>query len=131
MKQHIGNELDLMLNAKKPLSMFYYCKALDDRDLLPIDEFAPYVDSGEILMEEYDPPMPAGSDPNYQVTFVFYALAAEAWRVPAIKIAVTAQNENYKRPDEGIDRIIGMLLGYPKSEIDSWIQSGLDAGAYK
>lgn len=131
MREHAGKELDLMLAAKKPLAMFYYCRALEDRDLLPIDEFAPYVEDGKILMQEYDPPMPPGSDPRYQITFVFYALPTEAWRIPAIKIAVTAQNENYKRPDEGIDRIIGMLLGYPKHEIDSWIRSGLDAGAYK
>ncbi|WFU13406.1 hypothetical protein QA646_29855 (plasmid) [Rhizobium sp. CB3090] len=131
MEEHTGNELNLMLEAKKPLAMFYFCRAMDDKDILPIDDFAPHVENGRIMMEEFDAPVPVGSDSKYQITYVLYALAAEAWRIPAMKIALTAQNENLRKPDEGIDRIIGMLLGYPKDAIDSWIQSGVDKGAYR
>jgi hypothetical protein len=131
MEEHTGNDLTHMLEAKKPLAMFYFCQAMDDRDVLPVDDFAPYVKNGRILMEEFDPPLPLGTDPTYQITYVLYALAAEAWRIPAMKIALTAQSENFRKPDLGIDRIIGMLLGYPKQAIDSWIQSGIDKGAYQ
>ena len=131
LEQHAGNELKLMLEAVKPLAMFYYCRAFNDKDLVPIADFAPHVAEGLIVMEEFDPPMPSGTKATYQTTFVLYPLAAEAWRIPAMKIALTAQNENLRSPDEGIDRIIGMLLGYPKAEIDAWIQSGSESGTYK
>lgn len=131
MVPHVGNELKLMLKQQKPLAMFYYCKAMDDKDILPIDEFLPHVQDGKILMEEFDAPIPVGGDPRYVITYVLYALPQEDWRIPAMKIALTAQSENFHSPDEGIDRIIGLLLGYPKRDIDSWTKANVDKGIYE
>jgi len=127
---HTGNELKLMLNGEKPLSMFYYCKAVGDKEMLPIDDFSPYVQEGRIVMEEFDAPLPSDADPKYRLTYVLYALVHEKWRISAMTVALTAQSDNIQKPDEGIDRIIGLLLGYPKPEIEAWIRSGVDKGVY-
>ncbi|WP_234825397.1 hypothetical protein [Agrobacterium pusense] len=65
--------------------------------------------------------------PRFSVTYIFYSLPDEAWRIPALKTALVAQQDNIQRPDEGIDRIIGLLLGYSKEEIDQWVRKGLDS----
>ncbi|KAA3523468.1 hypothetical protein DXM29_20395 [Agrobacterium tumefaciens] len=122
MKKHIGNELKLMREGKKPLSMFYYMELTGDKDFVPLDDFKPYVEKGAIVMEEFVLLNP--HDPQHSITYVLYALPKETWRIPALKTALMAQRDNFRRPDEGIDRIIGMLLGYPKKDIDNWIKKG-------
>lgn len=94
-------------------------------DLIPVDNFQPYVDEGSILMEEFTLLNP--EHPRFSVTYIFYSLPDEAWRIPALKTALVAQQDNIQRPDEGIDRIIGLLLGYSKEEIDQWVRKGLDS----
>ena len=123
MKEIIGHELRLMREGKKPLSMFYYIESVGDKDLIPVDNFQPYVDEGSILMEEFTLLNP--EHPRFSVTYIFYSLPEEAWRIPALKTALVAQQDNIQRPDEGIDRIIGLLLGYSKEEIDQWVRKGL------
>jgi hypothetical protein len=130
MEERAINELDLMINSEKPLSMFYYSKALNNKHLVPIDAFSPYVKEGRIIQEEFVPPLPPGSVAKYAITYVLYALSEERWRIPAMKIALTAQSENLQSPDEGIDRIIGMLLGYAKADIDAWVAAHIESGAY-
>lgn len=123
MKEIIGNELRLMRERKKPLSMFYYIESVGDRDLIPIDDFQPYVKEGLIIMEEFT--LPNHQHARFSVTYIFYSLPEESWRIPALKTALVAQRDNIQRPDEGIDRIIGLLLGYSKEEIDQWVKRGL------
>ncbi|MCJ2873108.1 hypothetical protein DBL06_12350 [Agrobacterium pusense] len=105
--------------------MFYYIESVGDKDLIPVDNFQPYVDEGSILMEEFTLLNP--EHPRFSVTYIFYSLPDEAWRIPALKTALVAQQDNIQRPDEGIDRIIGLLLGYSKEEIDQWVRKGLDS----
>lgn len=129
MDNHVGSELRLMLEGKKPLAMFYYNKGVGDRDIVPTDAFLPHVESGRFKMEEFD--VEGDSDsPLSTITYVLFAVAGEAWRIPAMKIALTAQRDNFHRPDEGIDRIIGMLLGYSKQSIDEYALRGIQAAVY-
>ncbi len=129
MDNHVGNELPLMLEGKKPLAMFYYSKAVGDRDIVPTQAFLPHVQSGLIKMEEFDVE-DASDNALSTITYVLYAAAGEEWRIPAMKIALAAQRDNFHRPDEGIDRIIGMLLGYSKQSIDAFALRGIQAAVY-
>lgn len=129
MYDHAGNELRLMLEGEKPLSMFYYCKALSDRDILPIEDFSPYVESGMMRMEEFDVENETGTY-CAAITYLLYARRGEEWRIPAMKVALTAQQDNLHSPDEGIDRVIGMLLGYPRKSIDQFVKEGILSKTY-
>ncbi|MBP2506773.1 hypothetical protein J2855_000379 [Agrobacterium tumefaciens] len=124
MREIIGNEFRLMREGKKPLSMFYYIESEGDKDLIPVDDFKPFVEDGSILMEEFI--LPNHQHPRFSVTYILYSLREEAWRIPALKTALIAQQDNIQRPDEGIDRIIGLLLGYSKEEIDQWVKKGIE-----
>jgi hypothetical protein len=128
--KHAGNELELMLARQKPLAMFYYRKSATE-SVTAQKDFQPLVEDGQVVADEFDAPVPDGGDPRYRLTYVLYALPDEVWRIPAMKVALTAQSENFHKPDEGIDRIIGLLLGYPKNEIDSWVMEGIKNGSYK
>ena len=47
-----------------------------------------------------------------------------------MELALAAQRDNRHSPDEGIDRIIGMLLGYSKESIDEFVRQGILAKTY-
>lgn len=128
-EDHTGNELRLMLEGKKPLSMFYYSKALGDRDILPIYDFSLHVECGLMTMEEFDIENAMGSC-DAAITYLLYAARGEEWRIPAMRIALIGQQDNFHSPDEGIDRIIGMLLGYPRQGIDEFARRGILAKSY-
>ena len=126
---HTGNDRRLWLERKKPLSMFYYSKANDDKGVLPIEDFLPHVEDGSMTMEEFDIGFPSSS--GYAViTYVLYAARGEEWRIPAMELVLAAQRDNLHSPDEGIDRIIGMLLGYSKESIDEFVRQGILAKTY-
>lgn len=122
MKNHTGQELELMLQNKKPLSMFYYSPEMEDKNLLPIAEFEPYVSEGVFIQDSisfqlaYDQRI----GKHLTVNYIFYALAGERWRIEAMKIVLSAMM-NMGRADEGIDRITGALLGYTDEEIENYI----------
>ena len=81
-----------------------------------------------MVMEEFE--LQAGNNEMSVISYLLYALPGERWRISAIKVALTAQRDNFHSPDEGIDRIIGILLGYPKESIDSYVCDGISAGTY-
>ena len=53
------------------------------------------------------------------VKYVFYAIRAEAWRIPAM-VLVMNQQLKVRMPNEAVDRITGALLGYTDEEIDAY-----------
>ena len=122
MTNHTGNELKLMLQKTKPLSMFYDDADAEDDCIIPSQEFDRYVERGMFLKAEqvfelaYDP----RASRHQRVRYVLYCLKGEEWRINAMWLALKARMA-VKGYDEGIDRIIGSLLGYTDDEINRYI----------
>ena len=123
---HTGRELDLMLEGKKPLAMFYAeVGEFPDEELVPEDKFASFVDSGRFVRgettEEGQHHPKLGS--NVRVKYVFFALRAEAWRIEAMKLL---RRESGKSGwSETCERMEGSLLGYTDEENDAHIERAL------
>jgi len=77
------------------------------------------VRDGQFIRQEhcldgaYDPRLKR----NVRVRYVFFALAEQAWRVPAM---ILVMSTNVSRPNEALDRIEGALLGYTDDEIEAY-----------
>jgi hypothetical protein len=120
---HTGRELRLMLDRRKPLSVFSdaYTSAVDYR-VFPEDVFEPYVASGLIVRREYVElrhrrPLPK---PLKGVRFLLYALVGEDWRIDEYismwnAAAVAGWNEDFERRQ-------GRLLGYADWETDAFLR---------
>jgi hypothetical protein len=118
---HTGRELELMLAGKKPLAMFYAeIGELPHEELIPEEQFAPYVNSGDFARGEtiqelaYHPVWKR----NVKVKYVFYALKNEAWRIPAMILVLNTRLKT-QAPDVTSERLVGALLGYSEAEIDA------------
>ena len=128
---HTGRELELMLAGKKPLAMFYADLGwLPDERVIPEKRFARYVKTGEFVRSEkviLGPYHPVWKR-DIRTKFVFYALRDEAWRIPAMILAIHVQ-EKVQMPNEAMDRITGALLGYTDEEVDAycvWYQRNVE-----
>ena len=110
-----------MLEGKKPLAMFYAeISELPHEELVPESRFKPYLDSGRFVRGEttlelaYHPKLKR----NVRAKYVFFALKAEEWRVPAITL-VLQTGVKTRKYDETHERLISSLLGYTEAEIDA------------
>jgi hypothetical protein len=122
---HTGRELELMLAGKKPLAMFYADLGwLPDEEIIPEERFAPYVTTGEFVRSEivYEDGYHPVWQRDIRTKYVFFALNAEAWRIPAIILA-KAVRKKVQSPNEALDRIEGALLGYTDEEVDAYCAS--------
>ena len=122
---HTGRELDLMLAGKKPLAMFYEdIGFLPNEDIIPEERFLPFVEAGqfvrgeETIEGEFHPRLGR----RVQVRYVFFALASEAWRVPAMVLLLKARAQSQIFGSEGFERMECALLGYSKEETDAWCE---------
>ncbi len=128
---HTGRELELMLAQKKPLAWFTFS---EDFDAGLIEEhrlaFEPHVKAGDIVEccfgEEvaFDPRIGR----RLKMRTYLYALPGEEWRIPAMRLVLSA-NASLGRsgeagPNQAIDRIMGALLGYSEAEIEAYISVG-------
>ena len=84
MKNHTGKELQLMLERKKPLSMFYDDADVEvDESAIPEVAFGKFVELGQFNKAErvfelaYDPRIGR----NRRVRYVLYCLKGEEWRL--------------------------------------------------
>lgn len=119
---HVGKELEMMISGEKPLSMFYSAIMNElEYGYIPEDKFDKYVDNGLLVKGVFE--FRASSKPVVDVRYVMYALKDEAWRIPALKLALRVMNK-VGRADESVDRIIGDLLGYAEEEVDKYIEAG-------
>lgn len=122
---HEDRELELMLTGRKPLAMFSEIVSIDS-DVFPEVEFEPHVRSGRIVkresLEQIDGP-PSGPK-RVTLRRVLYALPEESWRIDAM-LLVCAVSANLRKWDEGIERIIGRLLGYEDHQIDAFVKKVL------
>ena len=108
-----------MLVGTKPLAMFY-----DDADappsqkIIPEKQFDKFVEREEFGKAErtfelaYDPRIGR----NRRVRYVLYCLRGEEWRLEAMFLALRTRMAMGKS-DEGIERIIGALLGYSNDDV--------------
>jgi hypothetical protein len=125
MNNHTGKELQLMLEGKKPLSMFYD-DADEERDerIIPELAFGQLVATGQFSKAErtfelaYDPRIGR----SRRIRYVLYCLKGQEWRLEAMFLVEKAVlNTPYY--DEGLDRMIGYLLGYTDDEVEAHIAS--------
>jgi hypothetical protein len=117
---HTGRELELMLDGRKPLAMFYAgVGELPNEDLVPEERFAPFVASGQFVRGEMteEGQHHAGVDRNVLVKYIFFAYKAEAWRIEAMKLLRRASGKSGW--SETCERIEGSLLGYTDEENDA------------
>ena len=119
---HEDRELELMLGGRKPLAMFTEISP-DETGLIPEAEFAPYVESGRLVVREVFEPLEGVSEDSGRqfVRRVLYALPGESWRIDAM-LLVCRVAANLRRWDEGLERVIGELLGYDKRQIDTFVE---------
>jgi hypothetical protein len=119
---HEGRELELMIAGTKPLSMFVE-PIPREFEAFPEAEFDALVSRNKLIkvvsMETVK--RPDGKDG--QVRRILYTLPDEEWR---IKSLLLVQNLYFSltpgwRPD--LDRVIGLLLGYERKDIESFLES--------
>lgn len=120
---HTNRELELMLSGRKPLAMFFdEISCLPHEEIIPEERFSPYVENGrfvrseEIFSAEFHPELGRKA----QIKYVFFALAEEAWRIPALALLLRVCYQMNSRHPEEIERIESSLLGYTQEEIDAW-----------
>ena len=114
---HTGCELELMLQAKKPLASF--CDTFEssfNEAIIPEQAFAPHVESGRFIKRVFV----VGELPN-QLRRVLYALPQEAWRIDAYLLMWNvAERSGW---NEALERMEGRLLGYEDWQCDFHIQN--------
>jgi hypothetical protein len=130
---HTGRELELMLAGAKPLAWFTFCVDYEhDRYLEHQAEFAPFVQSGQLIEEIYDEVWAFDPRIGRHLTTgtVLYALAGEEWRIPAMRLILSVNAaRSDSGPNEVVDRVIGRLLGYAEQEVEAYLAAGNYGGA--
>ena len=110
-------ELELMLAGTKPAAMFG--EAIQFRDIIPEEDFAPHVAAGRIIKREY---YWDDKESGHSFVEIYYALPGEEWRIDALhELNLVVQNK--LRPwtnDEEIST--GRLLGYTDDEINAFLE---------
>lgn len=120
---HTNRELELMLAGRKPLAMFYdEVSFLPHDEIIPESKFAPYVLAGSFVRGEqtYEREFNVGLGRNIKIQYVFFALAAHAWRIPALALLLEVRHRTGNWQSEELERMESMLLGYTDSEVDAW-----------
>lgn len=105
-----------MLAGRKPAAMFG--EAVQFRDILPEDDFAPHVEAGRIIKREYSWD---DRDSGHSFVEIYYALPGEEWRIDALhELHLVAWNKT-RAWTAADDRETGHLLGYTDAEIDAFL----------
>lgn len=120
---HTNRELELMLAGRKPLAMFYdEISCLPHEEIIPESRFAQHVSSGkfvrgeEVFLGDYHSVLKRIE----QIKYVFFALAEESWRIPALALLLRVRYQLRAFQSEEMERIESYLLGYTPEEIDAW-----------
>lgn len=104
-----------MLAGTKPAAMFG--EAVQFRDILPEDDFAPHVAAGRIVKREY-----YWSNADHSFVEIYYALPDEEWRIDRLHdlhLVVRNKLRPWTADDE---RETGRLLGYTEAEVDAFLK---------
>ncbi len=113
---HEGRELELMLASKKPLAMF--SEVLQVEFPWPDEEFAPYVEQGLIIKQEF---IDKTSDGLYDLRHLYYALPNEAWRIEKIHPLTLTSYGGWCEQAAADCAEIGRLLGYSEKDIQAFL----------
>ncbi len=119
---HTDRELELMLEGRKPLAMFYEeLSCLPDEEIIPENMFAPYVTNGKFIRREIviDGSFSSKLGRETQIKYVLFSQKEEEWRINAM-ILLKEQHEKTLEWNETCERIESALLGYTEDEIDAW-----------
>lgn len=124
---HDGKELDLMLSGQKPLSLFYDNPDNSLKRSVSAEEiFDRYVDSGVFTKGELT--LSGSIDPrtgrDAKIRFIIYAAKGDEWRIPAMILVLQTMQCTTIKPDEGLNRLIGSLLGYTDDQNNEYISKG-------
>jgi hypothetical protein len=117
---HTGRELSLMLSGTKPLAMFYAeISELPNEALIPEQAFAEHIRRGAFVRGEItlESGYSALLGRNAHIRYVFFALAAEAWRIPAMSLLRESFAKSKCPWNESLERFEGALLGYTDEEV--------------
>jgi len=119
---HTNRELELMLEGKKPLSIF--CEELSllpDEEFIPENKFSPYVITGDFIRDEIliKGPFSSKLGRDTQIKYVLFALKDEEWRINAMML-LKEQHSKALKWNETCERVESALLGYNEEEIDAW-----------
>jgi hypothetical protein len=112
-----------MLAGKKPLAMFCdEISVLPHEDIIPEGKFSPYLSNGLFVRgeETYTGEFHPGLNRRAQIKYVFFALAGEAWRIPAISLLLRVRYRMGSWHSEETERMESFLLGYTDEELDAW-----------
>jgi len=119
---HTNIELPLMLERKKPLSMFTEMYPTPDgSSTIPEHLFDPHVESSLFSKLEYYEPMPHLAPAYYAMRVVLYALCGEEWRLSAY--AMVRNLAAKVGWEDNLIRLEGTLLGYAEWQNDVYIES--------
>lgn len=120
---HEGKELELMLEGKKHLAIFY--DALIEgqsipEEIIPEKAFAPYVRKGLFTRTCKTVTLPKSSIPAFYVCFT---QAGEEWRAQAFFWMQQECLEGRRPYDDAYEYFIGRLLGYEEEDIRDFIEN--------
>ncbi|GAA5162967.1 hypothetical protein [Viridibacterium curvum] len=121
---HTNRELELMLAGKKPLAIFCDDLSVFPNDVIfPESQFLPHVISGRFVQDSIviEGDYIASLGRKAQLKCLFYALAGQAWRIPAMIQLIEIRNRTPAMwQSEGLERYESTLLGYTDEEVDAW-----------
>jgi hypothetical protein len=119
---HEGRELELMLRGAKPLSMFVDVEP-SEFELFPEQEFDSFVSKGKLVKRVQLEATSDRSGKDVTLRRILYALPHDEWRIDAFLLVQSVYDSLCPgwRPD--LDRVIGLLLGYDREDIEKFLQS--------
>lgn len=116
---HTGRELDLMLSGKKPLAAF--CAEVGElpwEELIPEEAFAPHVQSGRVLRQDFEVSSTTSAGGRVVLRYVLYALPGQEARFELMRALKLALHSGAGW-NETCERVEGALLGYSDEENDA------------
>jgi hypothetical protein len=118
---HEGRELELMKAGAKPLSMFVD-QVPPEYESFPEGDFDILVSEGKLVKRICMEMTKGPGGKDIRIRRILYALPEEEWRINALLLVQSLYDSLSPgwRPD--LDRIIGLLLGYERDEIEKFLQ---------
>jgi len=119
---HEGRELELMMAGTKPLSAFLEVVS-QDVECFPEENFDALVAQGQLTKAVSITTKRVPDGTEHQLRRVLYALPGEEWRIKALLLVQGLYDSLAPgwRPD--LERVIGLLLGYDRQDIERFIAS--------
>lgn len=108
---HEGKELELMLENKKELSLFY-------TDSLIPDDFIPYIKKGRFFCKTFKHELFIN---NKKVDFEYYIISQKEKDPNVYRLAEILGKTLNSKFSPNLEREIGVLLGYDSVDIEYYI----------